>query len=57
MMDNVPAGLKHKEDYQTVVSSDSQGLGAVAALILDKYLPEGAEVGHYHLRHLFLRDQ
>ena len=45
MMDNVPAGLKHKEDYQTVVSSDSQGLGAVSALILDKYLPEGAEVG------------
>ncbi len=45
MMDNVPAGLKHGEDYATVVSSDSQGLGAVSALIMDKYLPEGAEVG------------
>jgi len=45
MMDNVPAGLKHGEDYVTVVSSDSQGLGAVSALIMDKYLAKGAEVG------------
>jgi ribose transport system substrate-binding protein len=45
MMDNVPAGLEHPRDYQTVVSSDSQGLGAVAAAILSEYLPEGAEVG------------
>lgn len=45
MMDNVPQGLKHGEDYVTVVSSDSQGLGAVSAAILDKYLPKGAEVG------------
>lgn len=45
MMDNVPAGLKHPEDYQTVVSSDSQGLGAVSAEILSQYLPENAEVG------------
>ena len=37
MMDNVPAGLKHKEDYQTVVSSDSQGLGAVSALTAEAY--------------------
>jgi len=45
MMDNVPAGLQHPDDYQTVVSSDSQGLGAVAAKILSHYLPEGVEVG------------
>lgn len=45
MMDNVPAGLQHPDDYQTVVSSDSQGLGAVSAKILSHYLPEGAEVG------------
>ena len=45
MMDNVPDGLKHGEDYVTVVSSDSQGLGYVAAAILDKYLPQNAEVG------------
>ena len=45
MMDNVPHGLKHGEDYVTVVSSDSQGLGAVSAAILDKYMPKGAEVG------------
>ena len=35
MMDNVPHGLKHGEDYVTVVSSDSQGLGVEAATILD----------------------
>jgi ribose transport system substrate-binding protein len=45
MMDNVPAGLKHPDDYQTVVSSDSQGLGAVSAEILSHYLTENAEVG------------
>jgi len=45
MMDNVPKGLKHGEDYVTVVSSDSQGLGYEAAAILDKYLPQDAEVG------------
>lgn len=45
MMDNVPHGLKHGEDYVTVVSSDSQGLGVEAATILDKYLPKNAEVG------------
>ncbi|MCB1498557.1 MAG: substrate-binding domain-containing protein [Bauldia sp.] len=45
MMDNVPAGLKHGTDYVTVVSSDSQGLGAVSAAILSPYLPENAEVG------------
>ena len=45
MMDNVPQGLKHGADYVTVVSSDSQGLGAVTAAILDKYLPQKAEVG------------
>ncbi|MEZ5666118.1 MAG: substrate-binding domain-containing protein [Alphaproteobacteria bacterium] len=45
MMDNVPAGLQHPADYQTVVSSDSQGLGAVSAAILSEYLPEDATVG------------
>lgn len=45
MMDNVPAGLKHGQDYQTVVSSDSQGLGAEAANILSYYVPKNAEVG------------
>ena len=45
MMDNVPQGLKHGEDYVAVVSSDSQGLGAETAAILDKYLPKNAEVG------------
>ena len=45
MMDNVPAGLASPADYQTVVSSDSAGLGAVTAAILAKYLPENAEVG------------
>ena len=45
MMDNVPQGLKHGADYVTVVSSDSQGLGHEAAAILEKYLPQNAEVG------------
>lgn len=45
MMDNVPKDLKHGVDYQTVVSSDSQGLGAVSAAILSPYLPKASEVG------------
>jgi ribose transport system substrate-binding protein len=45
MMDNVPQGLTSPADYQTVVSSDSAGLGAVTAGILSKYLAENAEVG------------
>ena len=45
MMDNVPRGLKHGVDYQTVVSSDSQGLGAVSAAILSPYVQKGGEVG------------
>ena len=45
MMDNVPEGLQRPDDYQTVVSSDGQGLGAVSGAILSEYLPEGAEVG------------
>ena len=39
LMDNVPAGLEHPRDYVTVVSSDSQGLGAVSAEIMSLYLP------------------
>ena len=45
MMDNVPEGLQRPDDYQTVVSSDGQGLGAVSAAILSEYLPEDSEVG------------
>jgi ribose transport system substrate-binding protein len=45
LMDNVPKGLQHGTDYQTVVSSDSEGLGAESAAILAKYVPEKGEVG------------
>ena len=45
LMDNVPAGLEHPRDYVTVVSSDSQGLGAVSAEIMSLYLPQDATVG------------
>lgn len=31
LMDNVPKGLQHGTDYQTIVSSDSEGLGAESA--------------------------
>ena len=45
LMDNVPKGLQHGTDYQTVVSSDSEGLGAEAAAILSNYVDEKGEVG------------
>ena len=45
LMDNVPKGLQHGADYQTVVSSDSEGLGAESAAILAKYVPQKGEVG------------
>ena len=45
LMDNVPKGLQHGTDYQTVVSSDSEGLGAESAEILSNYLPQKSEVG------------
>ncbi|MET3934727.1 substrate-binding domain-containing protein [Arthrobacter sp. OAP107] len=45
LMDNVPKGLSHPTDYQSIVSSDNQGNGAVAAKALAEYIPDGGTVG------------
>lgn len=34
LMDSIPTGLKHPEEYVTMVSADSQGNGQIAAQIL-----------------------
>lgn len=44
-MDNVPPGLKHPEQYATMVSADSQGNGWIAAQILASCVPQGGTVG------------
>ena len=40
-MDNVPTGLKHPEDYASMVSADSQGNGQIAAQILASCVEQG----------------
>ncbi|MDQ0799016.1 substrate-binding domain-containing protein [Arthrobacter sp. SLBN-112] len=45
LMDNIPKGLKYPTDYQSIVSSDNQGNGAVAAKALAEYIPTGGSVG------------
>ena len=45
LMDNVPRGLQHPAQYQSMVSSDNQGNGAVAAEVLAKCIPDGGTVG------------
>lgn len=44
-MDNVPRGLQYPTDYQSMISSDNQGDGLVAAAILAPYVPKDGTVG------------
>lgn len=44
-MDNVGKGLTYPNDYQSLISADSQGNGQIAAKILSCYLPENATMG------------
>lgn len=44
-MDNAAKGLEAPEDYQAVISADSQGNGQIAAAKLACYIPEGGTIG------------
>lgn len=44
-MDNVPPGLKHPEQYASMISADSQGNGWIAAQILASCVPSGGTIG------------
>src|SRR3569833_365131 len=44
-MDSIPTGLKHPEEYATMVSADSQGNGQIAAQILASCMPQGGTIG------------
>jgi ribose transport system substrate-binding protein len=48
LMDNPPRGLKYPQDYQSLVSSDNQGDGLVAAHALSQYVPKNGTVGIIH---------
>lgn len=45
LMDNVPQGLTHGEDYASMISADSVGNGQIAAEILASYVPQDGTVG------------
>ena len=45
LMDSIPTGLKHPEEYATMVSADSQGNGQIAAQILASCMPQGGTIG------------
>jgi ribose transport system substrate-binding protein len=47
-MDNVPAGLKHPEQYASMVSADSQGNGWIAAQVLASCIKQGGTLGIVH---------
>ncbi len=44
-MDNVPPGMKHPEEYASMVSADSQGNGWIAAQVIASCVPQGATIG------------
>lgn len=44
-MDNAAKGLKAPDDYQSVISADSQGNGQIAAAKLSCYIPENGTIG------------
>ncbi len=44
-MDNVPPGLKHPEQYASMISADSQGNGQIAAEVLASCVPKGGTIG------------
>ena len=44
-MDNAAKGLTYPDQYQSVISADSQGNGQIAAAKLSCYIPEGGTIG------------
>ena len=44
-MDSIPTGLKHPEEYASMISADSQGNGQIAAQILASCMPQGGTIG------------
>lgn len=44
-MDNVPTGLKHPEQYASMISADSEGNGQIAAKVLASCVPQGGTLG------------
>jgi ribose transport system substrate-binding protein len=44
-MDNAAKGLSYPNDYQSVISADSQGNGQIAAKILSCSIPENGTIG------------
>jgi ribose transport system substrate-binding protein len=44
-MDSIPTGLKHPDDFATMVSADSQGNGQIAAQILSSCVAQGGTIG------------
>jgi ribose transport system substrate-binding protein len=44
-MDNTPPGLKHPDQYASMVSADSQGNGQIAAQILASCMAQGGTIG------------
>jgi ribose transport system substrate-binding protein len=44
-MDNVPTGLKHPEQYSSMISADSEGNGQIAAKVLASCVPKGGTIG------------
>ena len=51
LMDSIPTGLKHPEEYATMVSADSQGNGQIAAQILASCV----RAGRHHRSRQFRR--
>jgi ribose transport system substrate-binding protein len=47
-MDNVPTGLKHPDQYASMVSADSQGNGWIAAQVLASCIKQGGTIGIVH---------
>jgi ribose transport system substrate-binding protein len=57
-MDNVPKGMEAGKDYVSVVSADNAGNGAVAALLMGKFLKGKGQVGLvYHAADFFVTRQ
>ena len=44
-MDNAAKGLTYPDQYQSVISADSQGNGQIAAAKLSCYIPKGGTIG------------
>jgi ribose transport system substrate-binding protein len=45
LMDSIPTGLKHPEEYASMISADSEGNGQIAAQVLASCVPQGATIG------------